>query len=106
MQGFIGGILTKCPNLMSDRKRFFCEAFQNLNFMVTGLSDFSAGTSYASLTKDPAEFADEHLLIISKDNCSSQKKIGYNIDILRQTACLVVNPIKLTALLASLIAER
>ena len=23
------------------------------------------------------------------------KKIGYNIDVLRQTACLVVNPVKL-----------
>ena len=29
------------------------------------------------------------------------KKIGYNIDVLRQTACLVVNPIKVTALLTS-----
>ena len=35
------------------------------------------------------------------------KKIGYNIDALRQTACLVVNPIKsLTTLLTSLIARR
>ena len=34
------------------------------------------------------------------------KKIGYNIDVLRQTACLVVNPIKVTALLTSFIARR
>ena len=36
------------------------------------------------------------------------KKIGYNIDVLRQTACLVVNPIKVNsfALLISLIARR
>ena len=34
------------------------------------------------------------------------KNIGYNIDVLRQPACLVVNPIKLTALLTSLIARR
>ena len=33
------------------------------------------------------------------------KTIGYNMDVLRQTACLVVNPIK-TALLTSLIARR
>ena len=26
------------------------------------------------------------------------KKIGYNIDVLRQTACLVVNPIKVNSL--------
>ena len=29
------------------------------------------------------------------------KKIGYNKNVMRQTACLVVNPIKLTALLTS-----
>ena len=34
------------------------------------------------------------------------KKIGDNIHVLRQTACLVVNPIRLTALLISLIARR
>ena len=34
------------------------------------------------------------------------KKIGYNIDVLRQTACLVVNPTRLTTLLTSLIARR
>ena len=33
------------------------------------------------------------------------KKIGYNIDVFRQTACFVVNPIKKTALLTSLIAR-
>ena len=34
------------------------------------------------------------LLTISKKNIDRYKKIGYNIDVLRQTACLVVNPIK------------
>ena len=33
-------------------------------------------------------------------------KIGYNIDNLRRTACLVVNPIRSTTLLTSLIARR
>ena len=33
------------------------------------------------------------------------KRNGYNIDVLRQTACLVLKPIKLTALLTSLIAR-
>ena len=33
------------------------------------------------------------------------KKVGYNVDVLQQTACSVVNPIKLTALLTSLIAR-
>ena len=31
--------------------------------------------------------------IISKKIIVRYKKIGYNIDVLRQTACLVVNPI-------------
>ena len=34
------------------------------------------------------------------------KKIGYNIDVLRQMVCLVVYPIRLTAVLTSLIARR
>ena len=33
------------------------------------------------------------------------KKIGYNIDVLQQTACLVVNPIKINNLLISLTAR-
>ena len=34
------------------------------------------------------------------------KKIGYNIDVLRQTACLVVNPIKVNSFAYLLIARR
>ena len=34
------------------------------------------------------------------------KNIGYNIDVLRQTACLVVNPFKVNNLLTYLIARR
>ena len=34
------------------------------------------------------------------------KKIGNNTDVVRPTACLVVNPLKLTVLLTSLIARR
>ena len=32
--------------------------------------------------------------MFKKNNYVRYKKIGYDIDILRQTACLVVNPIK------------
>ena len=35
-----------------------------------------------------------------------EKKIGYNIDVLQQTACLVVNPIKANSFTTSLIARR
>ena len=34
------------------------------------------------------------------------KKIGYNVNVMRQTACLAVNQSRLTALLTSLIARR
>ena len=33
-------------------------------------------------------------LIISKKIIVRYKKIGYNINVMRQTACLVVNPVK------------
>ena len=60
-------------------------AFQNLNFMaiwvykirkIIGKNDF------------PYHF---------KKIIVHYKKIGYNIDVLRQTACLVVNPIKVNS---------
>ena len=37
---------------------------------------------------------------------SQYKKIGYNIDALQQTACLVVNPIMVGNFVSSLIARR
>ena len=51
--------------------------------------------------------------IVGSDNFSAQfiriishyKEIGYNINVLQQTACLVVNPIQLATLLSSLIAQ-
>ena len=36
-------------------------------------------------------------LIISKKIIVRYKKFGYNIDVLRQTVCLVVNPIKVNS---------
>ena len=74
--------MTKCLNIMSDQKHFFCKAFQNLNFMATwcinsekifGKNDF------------PYHF---------KKIVDRYKKIGYNINVMRQTVGLVVNPIK------------
>ena len=52
--------------------------------------------------------------IVGSNNFSAQviklishyKKIGYNINALQQTACLVVNPITVGILLSSLIARR
>ena len=52
--------------------------------------------------------------IVGSNNVSAQfikiishyKKIGNNINVLQQTACLVVNPIMVGNLLSSLIARR
>ena len=41
-----------------------------------------------------------------KQNIVRYKRIGYNINILGQSACLVFNPIRLITLLPSLIARR
>ena len=52
--------------------------------------------------------------IVGKPNFSDQFKIivkryirvGYNMDIMRQSACLVLNPIMVIAIVSSLIARR
>ena len=45
-----------------------------------------------------ARIKDKRKRLIGKNDFSYHfKKIGYNIDVLRQTACLVVNPIKVNS---------
>ena len=52
--------------------------------------------------------------IVGKPNFSDQFKkivkryvrVGYNLDIMRQSACLVLNPITFIAMVSSLIARR
>ena len=60
--------LTYSSKYNVELKHLFCKTFQNLNFMF------------------PYHFKKIIVRYI---------KIGYNIDVLRQTACLVVNPIKI-----------
>ena len=38
-----------------------------------------------------------YIIFIHSPRIVRYKKIGYNIDVLRQTACLVVNPIKVNS---------
>ena len=45
-----------------------------------------------------------HRQSMEVNKVSHCKKIGYNINVLQQTACMVVNPITLAALLSSLIS--
>ena len=71
--------MTLCLNVMSDSKHFSCKAFRNLNFMAT------------RCTNSETKMVKNHFLYHLKKDI---KKIGYTIDVLRQTACLVVNPIK------------
>ena len=63
-------------------KHFFCKVFLNLNFMATWCIKFRKIIDKYDL---PYHF---------KKTIVRYKKIGYNIDVLRQAACLVDNPIK------------
>ena len=71
---------------MSDWKHLFCKAFHDLNFIAIWCIN-------------------SEKIIGKNDLPYHYKKIGYNIDVLRQTACLVVNPIKINGF-TSLIARR
>ena len=70
--------MTKYLNIMSDLNHFFCKVFLNLRFMATWC-----------INSEKNDFPYHFKKIIVR-----YKTIGYNIDVLRQTACLVVNPIK------------
>ena len=63
-------------------KHFFCKVFLNLNFMATWCIK-----SEKIVGKYDFPYHFKRIII-------RYKKIGYNIDVLRQTACLVVNLIK------------
>ena len=78
---------------MSDGKHFFCKAFQNLNFIATWCIN-----SDKYLVKNDFPFHFKKIIF-------HYKKIGYNIYALRQTAYLVVYPIKVKNF-TSLIARR
>ena len=70
---------------MSDLKHFFCKAFQNLNFMATWLYKFKK-----IIRKNDFPYHFKKIIV-------RYKKIGYNINVMRQTACLVVNPINVNS---------
>ena len=72
------------------------------------------GITYIS---EPIFYGDlvyEFKRIVGKPNFSDQFKkivkryirVGYNLDIMRQSACLVLNPITVIAMVSSLIARR
>ena len=70
---------------MSDWKHFFCKAFQNLHFHGDLVYIFR---TIICKNDVPCHF---------KKIIVRYKKIGYNKDVLRQTACLVINPIKINS---------
>ena len=69
---------------MSDWKHFFCKAFSEAEFYGDLVYKFRK-------IIDKIDFPYHFKKIIVR-----YKKIGYNINVMRQTACLVVNPIKHT----------
>ena len=64
------------------KKNFFCKAFLNISFMATWYIN-----SEKIIGKYDFPYHFKKIIV-------RYKKIGYNIDVLRQTACLVVDPIK------------
>ena len=85
-QNFIGGILTLCLNIMSDSKHFFCKIFLSLN-------EFYDDLVYKSRKRIGNNDFPYHF----KKIFVGYIKIVYNIDVLRQTAFLVVNPVKVNS---------
>ena len=66
-------------------KHLFSKAFQNLNCMGTWCINFRK-----TISENDFPYHFEKIIV-------RYKKIGYNIDVLRQTACLVINPIKVNS---------
>ena len=67
------------------------------------------GYRYFKLRKAFSKFYRRHSALVEKFSVglkTTYKRIGYSQDIMRQTACLVVNPSLLMAMLNSLIARR
>ena len=69
-------------NVGLKKKHFFCKTFQNLNFM---------GTWCINSEKKMIKMIFLIIIIVR------YKMIGYKIDALRQTPCLVVNPINVNS---------
>ena len=67
---------------MLDYKHFFCKVLLNLNFMATWCTN-----SDQMIGKYDFPYHFKKIIV-------HYKKIGYNIGVLRQTACLVVNPFR------------
>ena len=67
---------------MSESKQFFYKVFLNLNFMATLCIN-----SEKIIGKYDFPYHFKKIIV-------RYKTIGYNINVLRQTACLVANPIK------------
>ena len=66
------------PNSKLDLNLSCAKDFQNLNYMVYKLKKIVGSNNFSA----------QFIKIISH-----YKEIGYNINVLQQTACLVVNPI-------------
>ena len=87
---------------------FPCDFLAEVWFLIVSISDlcfltYFYGDLWYNLKKIPRSniFSAQFIKIIS-----NYKKIAFHINVLQQTACLVVNPSRLAPLLSSLIARR
>ena len=84
-QNFIGGILTWCLNIVFGLKTLLLQGLSEPEFYGDLVYKFRKIISKKDF---PYHF---------KKKIVRYKKIGYNIDVLRQTACLVGDPIKVNS---------
>ena len=84
-QNSIDVTMTWYQNLIRDSNLFLNKAYRKVNFMAT------LCTNLRKLFKKIVgrnDFSDQFKKVIIRD-----ERIGYNMNVMRQTACLVVNPI-------------
>ena len=80
-------------------KNFCIKAYRNRNFMVTEYKN--SKKKKKKKIEGRADFSDQFRKIVVRYKC-----IGYNINIMRQSACLCLTQSRLITLLPSLIARR
>ena len=66
----------------------------NVELKTLRPKDLSGPVFYSDFVYKFRKLVKQIFLIISKKINAHYKNIGYNIDVLRQTACFVVNPTK------------
>ena len=76
--------MNRFQNLLLGYRRFYVRAFQNFCFVLTWFSNLR--NLLLSLERNYFSFLLRKIII-------RFKRIGYNLNVMRQSACLIFNPI-------------